>query len=58
MSDRKPRAKIDEIRVLIGEILVRAIGDSEQDAEHGCRPEEVVLHLTYDEARTLEKLLK
>ncbi len=51
-------AKVDEIRALIGELLVRAIGDSEQDAEHGRRPEEVVLHLTYDEARTLEKLLK
>ncbi len=58
MNDRKPRAKIDEIRAVIGELLVRAIGDSEQDAEQGCRPEEVVLHLTYDEARMLEKLLK
>lgn len=51
-------AKVDEIRTIIGELLERAIGDSEEDAEHGCTPEEVVLHLTYQEARALEKLLK
>ena len=50
--------KLDEIRALINELLVRAIGDAEEDAEHGCTPEEVAIHLTYDEARRLEKLLK
>ena len=49
--------RISQVKNILGEILDRAMEDAVIDAEDDRKPEEVVVHLTYDEAKILKKIL-